>query len=80
MSTTYQQAADKAIILASKHTTPNVKSSVGLCLQDAIACFTSDKPLSAYIRAMDSLRDSIGVCAKDYSEAASASGVLGVYP
>ena len=76
----YQQAADKAITLASKHTTPDVRSSAGLCLQDAVACMVKGKPLAAYIRAMDSLRYSVGVCAKDYAEASSASGVLGVYP
>lgn len=76
----YQQAAEKAIILASKHTTPDVRSSAGICLQDAMACMAKGKPLAAYIRAMDSLRYSVGVCAKDYSEASSIQGVLGVYP
>lgn len=76
----YQQAAEKAITLASKHTAPDVRSSAGLCLQDAMACMARGKPLAAYIRAMDSLRYSVGVCAKDYSEASSASGVLGVCP
>jgi len=80
MSTTYQQAAAKAISYAAKHTTPDIRSSAGLCLKDAMACMAKGKPMAAYIRAMDSLRYSVGVCAKDYSEASSASGVIGVYP
>lgn len=76
----YMQAAEKAITLASKHTAPDVRSSSGICLQDAMACMAKGKPLAAYIRAMDSLRYSVGVCAKDYSEASSAPGVLVVYP
>lgn len=69
MSTTYQQAAAKAISYAAKHTTPDIRSSAGLCLKDALACMAKGKPLYAYTRAMDSLRYSVGVFWQDYAEA-----------
>lgn len=65
----YHSAAAKAISYAAKHTTPDTRTSAGLCLQDAMACMASDRPLYAYTRAMDSLRYSVGVYGQDYAEA-----------
>lgn len=68
--------ADKIIILARKHLGGPMESSARLALSYAIGAMNRGFCQTARVRALASLRYSIGILHRDYARAASTKGKL----